>query len=238
MYAQVERLKENKSRAFAHSVVQKKNDVKQAFGFVDNRQEAILQRKIPAMVNNFSLVRPLRAFQGKIGTSESKAVVQRATYALNQSQARDVRAGKQAAIRSLKGVISQLMDGSAVDLAQLYLGVSTQRQLEIVAGQYQQILDFLLKFDGFMYDDDNDGAFGWTSFENPNIYLQDAYFASPLYGADSMSGIIIHEASHNVLNTDDHAYGNVAALALARAENKQKAKQNADNMEFLIEQQY
>lgn len=46
MYAQVEKPKENKSRAVANSVAQKKNSVKQGFGFVDNRPEALVQRKL------------------------------------------------------------------------------------------------------------------------------------------------------------------------------------------------
>lgn len=37
MYAQVEKPKENKGRAVANSVAQKKSNVKQGFGFVDNR---------------------------------------------------------------------------------------------------------------------------------------------------------------------------------------------------------
>jgi len=37
MYAQVEKPKENKSRAVANSIAQKKNNGKQGFGFVDNR---------------------------------------------------------------------------------------------------------------------------------------------------------------------------------------------------------
>ena len=40
MFEQVEKPKENKSRAVANSVTQKKSDVKQGFGFVDNRSEA------------------------------------------------------------------------------------------------------------------------------------------------------------------------------------------------------
>jgi len=45
MYEQVEKPKENKSRAVANSVTQKKSNVKQGFGFVDNRPEAIVQKK-------------------------------------------------------------------------------------------------------------------------------------------------------------------------------------------------
>ena len=39
MYAHVEKAKENKSRAVANSVGQKKSNIKQGAGFVDNRKE-------------------------------------------------------------------------------------------------------------------------------------------------------------------------------------------------------
>lgn len=46
MYAQVEKSRENRSRAVVNSVGQKKNDVKQGFGFVDNRAESIQLKKL------------------------------------------------------------------------------------------------------------------------------------------------------------------------------------------------
>jgi hypothetical protein len=52
MYDQVEKSKENKSRAVANSVAQKKSKVKQGFGFVDNRPEAVAQRKLQEVANN------------------------------------------------------------------------------------------------------------------------------------------------------------------------------------------
>lgn len=48
MYVQKEKPKENKSRAVANSVGQKKSNVKQGFEFVDNRPEVIAQRKLQA----------------------------------------------------------------------------------------------------------------------------------------------------------------------------------------------
>ena len=54
MYTQIEISKENKGRAIANTVVQKKSYVKQSFGFVDNRPEANLQRKLKSMVDNYS----------------------------------------------------------------------------------------------------------------------------------------------------------------------------------------
>jgi hypothetical protein len=46
MYAQVEKTKENKSRAAANSVGQKKSNMKQCFGFVDNRPAAVSQKNL------------------------------------------------------------------------------------------------------------------------------------------------------------------------------------------------
>ena len=52
MYEQVEKPKENKNRAVANTVTQTKNSVKDGFGFVDNRQEYIIQRKNHSPSNN------------------------------------------------------------------------------------------------------------------------------------------------------------------------------------------
>lgn len=46
MYAQVEKPKENKSKAVANSATQKKGHVKQDIGFVDNRSIGLRQKKI------------------------------------------------------------------------------------------------------------------------------------------------------------------------------------------------
>jgi len=54
MYTQVEKSKENNNRAVANSVSQKKNNLKQGFGFVDNRPEAVAQRKMKKMADNYS----------------------------------------------------------------------------------------------------------------------------------------------------------------------------------------
>lgn len=72
MYAQVEKTKENKSRAVANSVTQKKSSGKQGFGFVDNRPEAVTQRKLQEMANNSQQINQLRAFQG----IDSKSFIQ------------------------------------------------------------------------------------------------------------------------------------------------------------------
>lgn len=52
MYAQKETLKENKSRAVANSVTQKKSKGKQGFGIVDNRTVTVAQRQLKEKNNN------------------------------------------------------------------------------------------------------------------------------------------------------------------------------------------
>lgn len=52
MYAQLEKSKENKSRAVANSVAQKKSSVSQDFGFVDNRPEIRHQQNLQMMMQN------------------------------------------------------------------------------------------------------------------------------------------------------------------------------------------
>ncbi|MBL4706919.1 MAG: hypothetical protein JKY48_00570 [Flavobacteriales bacterium] len=47
MYEQVEKPKENKSRAVANSVAQNKSNVKQGFGFVDNRHRSVSKGNVP-----------------------------------------------------------------------------------------------------------------------------------------------------------------------------------------------
>jgi len=54
MYAQVEKSKENKDKAVANFIAQKKSNRKQCFGFIDNRPEAIQMRRSQAMVHNDS----------------------------------------------------------------------------------------------------------------------------------------------------------------------------------------
>lgn len=62
MYKQIEKPKENKSRSLDNSVTQK-NNVMQAFGFVDNRPKVVIQSKLQEMANNSPKVIRLNAKQ-------------------------------------------------------------------------------------------------------------------------------------------------------------------------------
>ncbi|MDO6686996.1 MULTISPECIES: hypothetical protein [unclassified Agarivorans] len=69
MYAQVEKPKENKSRVVASSVAQKKNDVKQAFGFVDNRSDAVTQRRLQKTISDSQRIMQLMAIRESVNNN-------------------------------------------------------------------------------------------------------------------------------------------------------------------------
>ncbi|MDC8772312.1 M35 family metallo-endopeptidase [Roseateles albus] len=68
------------------------------------------------------------------------------------------------------------------------------------------------------------------------IYLCKAFWAAPALGTDSKAGTLIHEMSHFtvVADTDDWAYGQTAARALALS-NPSRAIRNADSHEYIAE---
>jgi hypothetical protein len=82
-YARVEKPIENKSRSMANSVAQRNND-KQAFQFVDNRQEAIDQRRLHEMANNSR-----EAIQERSRGSQGVSVVQKYAKGLTPKTLQD-----------------------------------------------------------------------------------------------------------------------------------------------------
>ena len=68
------------------------------------------------------------------------------------------------------------------------------------------------------------------------IYVCDAFWSAPLTGTDSKGGTLVHEMSHFtvVAGTDDWAYGQSAAAALALG-NPERAVDNADSHEYFSE---
>ena len=68
------------------------------------------------------------------------------------------------------------------------------------------------------------------------IYLCGAFWAAPVTGTDSRAGTLIHEMTHFdvVANTNDWAYGQTAAKALAISDPAQ-ALDNADSHEYFAE---
>ena len=68
------------------------------------------------------------------------------------------------------------------------------------------------------------------------IYVCNAFWSAPLTGTDSKGGTLVHEMSHFtvVAGTDDWAYGQSAAAALAIS-NPARAVDNADTHEYFSE---
>ena len=63
MITRADKTQENKSQSVAKAVSQKQSSGESTFRFVDNRPEAIAQRKLEEMANNSPQVRQLKAFQ-------------------------------------------------------------------------------------------------------------------------------------------------------------------------------
>lgn len=81
------------------------------------------------------------------------------------------------------------------------------------------------------------GTFAYVYPTQPyKIYVCGAFWSAPMTGTDSKGGTLVHEMMHfNVIaGTDDWAYGQSAALSLARS-NPTKALDNSDNHEYFAE---
>lgn len=81
------------------------------------------------------------------------------------------------------------------------------------------------------------GTFAYVYPTQPyKIYVCGAFWNAPLTGTDSKAGTLIHEMTHfNVVaGTDDWAYGQSAAAALAIS-NPARAVDNADSHEYFAE---
>ena len=69
MNTHADKTQENKSQSIANEPSQKQSGGKSTFQFVDNRPEAVAQRKLQEMANNSPRVAQLRAFQGMANNS-------------------------------------------------------------------------------------------------------------------------------------------------------------------------
>lgn len=81
------------------------------------------------------------------------------------------------------------------------------------------------------------GVYAYVYANQPyKIYVCGAFWNAPLTGTDSKGGTLIHEMSHFtvVAGTDDWAYGQTDAKALAKSD-PAKALDNADNHEYFAE---
>jgi peptidyl-Lys metalloendopeptidase len=159
--------------------------------------------------------------------------------------------GQQTAIQAAAVVAEQMVNTATADLSGLaddekasspryntWFGAYTDTRFDQVLSQYQDIGQALaqakIRFDCRC---EEAGVFAYVYPSRPyNIFLCPAFVAANIDGTDSRAGTIIHELSHFTIlgGTDDHAYGQLGAQALASSD-PNRAIGNADSMEYFAE---
>ena len=158
---------------------------------------------------------------------------------------------QQAAINAASLVAEQLVDTAVADLSDLaddekvsspryntWFGSYSETRFDRVVSQYQDIAQALAQ-ETIRYDCgcNESGVYAYVYPSRPyTIFLCPSFDTANIDGTDSKAGTIIHELSHFTVlgGTDDHAYGQRAAQALASSD-PESATRNADNMEYFAE---
>lgn len=138
---------ENKSRASANSLTTQKNNSKSTFQFVDNRPEAIAQRKIQEMVDNSSKVAELRAFQN---STQTKQVAQLQAITNNHSVPRVQRQANNNIIQLVTRRIAIQNKMSDEEVDDLKSGAKELGQVV-----HRKVLDLLSGSEGPIGEDDD-----------------------------------------------------------------------------------
>ncbi|WP_250565822.1 DUF4157 domain-containing protein [Adonisia turfae] len=96
MYEQVEKSKENKSQSVVNKIIQKQSGGVSTFQFVDNRPEAIAQRKLQEVASNSPKISQLRALQDMTNNGpQAKQTAQLQAYAYAQGTDIHIAAGQE-----------------------------------------------------------------------------------------------------------------------------------------------
>jgi peptidyl-Lys metalloendopeptidase len=120
-----------------------------------------------------------------------------------------------------------------------WFGPGSRSSWNYARGHYVKILDALVNKPVTLDCSCNQaGVYAYVYPALPyTIYVcSPVYFQAPATGTDSKAGTLIHEMSHFtvVAGTDDYAYGQTAAAALA-INNPSQALNNADSHEYFAE---
>ena len=118
---------------------------------------------------------------------------------------------------------------------EIWFGVN---QVENVAEKLQRMAD-VLKTQRITYifhgpDCDADTYAYIETLLPRTVFLCQGYVDAPPTGANSKMGILTHELSHDIVRTNDHAYGQSACKMLAKGA-PYDAIDNADNFEYFLE---
>ncbi|GAA1637031.1 M35 family metallo-endopeptidase [Actinoplanes couchii] len=118
-----------------------------------------------------------------------------------------------------------------------WFGTYSASRFSRVTNGYSKITDELTNKALTLDCTSNEDYYAYVYPDQPYIiYLCNAFWTAPATGTDSKAGTLIHESSHFTVNggTDDHAYGQTAAKALA-VSSPANAVDNADNYEYFAE---
>lgn len=127
--------------------------------------------------------------------------------------------------------------GTSNTLYNDWFGTFDQGRYDTVIDHYSDI-NKVLETETVTYDLSGTGCqpsyYAYTYSGSRTIWLCSQYLSAPQIGTDCKFGTLIHEWSHAVSNTDDHAYGETNASNLANTD-PGKAIDNADNHEYFTE---
>ena len=125
-----------------------------------------------------------------------------------------------------------------------WFGSADEKRQKTVTEGFQKIYDAFenknisfdcgtCKADTSMYDSTYAYVYPDSQYQ---VYLCGAFWSSKTEGTDSQAGTLVHEVSHftAVAGTDDHAYGQEDAKALAK-NTPEKAVNNAENYDYFAE---
>ncbi len=126
------------------------------------------------------------------------------------------------------------------DFLKTHWGVSSDRELKLLADCYTKIQDYISRMPPIKNGEEascgpTDFGYAYPGNEAQGIYLCPYFYTIDKKGEDSQMGTLVHEASHIVLNTEDHEYGVSGDKKLRTNLNKSKLKSNADTYEHFFE---
>lgn len=260
MYAQIEKLKENKIRAVANSVLPKRG-----LGLVGNRPHNITQRKRQDMgggvigmaqpISNAIVQKPsssgylvaqrhIFSFLGLGKKKDPELVPKSDTSAFTNKEGEKIVKAITAAYQMVvkaEGKINKtnsgykkFMDSGETNPA------GTDARVQHVQDGFKKI-NTNLKNDEHTFkkyalkDGEEKGTYAYvTGSDTGSIYLGGAYWKAKGKGYDSKAGTIIHELSHELHATKDHTYG-VSDSKESAKNTPEKSTTNADNYEHFAE---
>ena len=131
----------------------------------------------------------------------------------------------------------ELREHKADALYGTWFGAEDEARYDTVTRHYGEIGTVLVNeqvtYD-FSGEECEPGIFAFTFDGSRTVWLCELYFPAEETGSDTKFGVLIHEWSHAISETDDFAGGEAACQELAE-NNPGQAVENGDNHEYFAE---